>query len=182
MVLHPSGERSQTWSNCSRTKEDSTLPAAVFHRDEMLCNLIKISASLPWPSPGSAVLSSNDDCSALENAAMTTLPLHNLQNPSIKASVSTESTRLGSAPTAAGAAASILKPLWQCWGNAGVLPASATEGWICYLALAVFFPSTLIIRALGFSLHWRLVLIAAVPAVIVLSLEALHLKVSSERK
>lgn len=81
------------------------------------------------------------------------------------------------AKAATAAAASILGSLRQCWGNAGVLPASTTEGWICYVALLIFFPSTLIIRALGVSLHWRLVLIAAVPAAVVLSLEAVYLKV-----
>jgi hypothetical protein len=71
----------------------------------------------------------------------------------------------------------MFRPLLQCWGNAGVLPASATEAWICYVAMAVFFPSTLLIRALGVSLHWRLVLTAAVPAIVVLGLEAAYSKV-----
>lgn len=74
-------------------------------------------------------------------------------------------------------AGSLLRPLRQCWGNAGVLPASATEAWICYIALAVFFPSTLLIKALGVSQHWRLVLTAAVPAAVVLLLEAVYCKV-----
>lgn len=81
-------------------------------------------------------------------------------------------------PTAAGrTAAGMFRPLVQCWGNAGVLPASATEAWICYVAMAMFFPSTLLIKALGVSLHWRLVLTAAVPAVVVLGLEAAYSKV-----
>lgn len=75
------------------------------------------------------------------------------------------------------AAANLLRPLRQCWGNAGVLPASATEAWICYVALAVFFPCTLLIKALGVSLEWRLVLTAAVPATVVLGLEAVYCKV-----
>lgn len=80
--------------------------------------------------------------------------------------------------TAAGkSAAGMFRPLLQCWGNAGVLPASATEAWICYVAMAVFFPSTLLIRALGVSLHLRLVLTAAVPAIVVLGLEAVYSKV-----
>lgn len=45
------------------------------------------------------------------------------------------------------------------------------------MALGVFFPSTLIIKALGFGLHWRLVLTAAVPAAVVLALEAIYSKV-----
>jgi hypothetical protein len=84
----------------------------------------------------------------------------------------------GGGPTAAGkSAAGMFKPLLQFWNNAGMLPASATEAWICYVAMAVFFPSTLLIRALGVSLHWRLVLTAAVPAVVVLGLEAAYSKV-----
>jgi hypothetical protein len=78
------------------------------------------------------------------------------------------------------AAANLFRPLQQCWGNAGVLPASATEAWICYVALAVFLPATLLIKALGVSLEWRLVLTAAVPATVVLALEAVYCKASKQ--
>lgn len=87
--------------------------------------------------------------------------------------------------TAAAAAASKLsaaavgpaKALRHCWSNAAVLPASATESWICYVALVVLLPATLVINALGTPLHWRLVLIAAVPAAVILVLECVYLKV-----
>jgi hypothetical protein len=100
---------------------------------------------------------------------MTSIPVHIPSHPS--------NGFEGSDGKAASSTAAGTK-LRQCWGNAGVLPASATEAWICYVALAVFFPSTLIIKALGFGLHWRLVLTAAVPAAVVLALEATYSKVS----
>jgi hypothetical protein len=103
---------------------------------------------------------------------MTALPVHIPSQPSKGFDAPSDGKE---GKPAAGAA--LLRPLRQCWGNAGVLPASATEVWICYVAMAVFFPSTLLIKALGVSLHWRLVLTAAVPAAVVLVLEAVYCKV-----
>lgn len=127
----------------------------------------------PWQQPPSSrhQLESRP-ISANAASKMAPLPVHITSQPSKGFDAPSDGK-----DSKAAAASSLLRPLRQCWGNAGVLPASATEAWICYIALAVFFPSTLLIKALGVSLHWRLVLTAAVPAAVVLVLEAVYCKV-----
>lgn len=49
---------------------------------------------------------------------------------------------------------------------------SATEAWITYVALLVFFPACLVIRKFALSSSWYLTAAAAVPAVVIVGLEA----------
>jgi len=55
------------------------------------------------------------------------------------------------------------------------MPRSATDAWIAYLGLLVFFPGCIVIRQLAWPTAWYLTAVLAIPAAAIISLEAVYI-------
>lgn len=61
------------------------------------------------------------------------------------------------------------------------MPRSATDAWIAYLGLLMFFPGCIVIRQFAWPTAWYLTAVLAIPAAAIISLEAVYIGPSARQ-